>query len=188
MVHVNEPREAQTFDYRKMQGAYMHAEERRLINCLSVHVAAKFDPCIIVHIGVAWGASLYCSRAGAPDAVIYGVDVFGDENLRGESEQKKELNMQTIRADSRTAWQGFDRPIHFLYVDGDHSYETVSSDIKNWGKKVVPGGLAAFHDCIDCEVAEAISRALDDHMDSEEWEYLGIEAWSKYYRKKAEHG
>ena len=176
-------REAQTFNYLSMQGAYMHKEERRLINYLSTCAAKKFDPCVIVHIGVAWGASLYCSRAGAPHATIYGVDIFGGENLRGADEQKAELDIQVIREDSRTAWQKFNKPIHLLYVDGDHSYETVSSDIENWGKKVVPGGFAAFHDCIDCEVAEAISRALDDHMNPEEWEYLGIEAWSKYYAK-----
>ena len=170
-----------------MQGSYMHKEERMLINPLSMQAAERFNPCIIVHIGVAWGASLYCSRAGAPNATIYGVDVFGDENLRGEDGQKAELNMQAIRGDSRATWQTFDKPIHFLYVDGGHDYETVSSDIVNWGRKVVPGGFIAFHDCIDCEVAEAISRALDDHMDSEVWEYLGIEAWSRYYKKREGH-
>jgi len=175
--------EAQTFDYIKTQGSYMHVEERMLINRLSVYVAQKFDPCIIVHIGVAWGASLYCSRAGAPNATIYGVDVFGKENLRGDPEHKAELDIQAIRGDSRTTWEEFDKPIHFLYVDGEHTYSTVSSDIQNWGKKVVPGGIIAFHDCVGCEVAADVSRAINDHIKPDQWEYLGIEAWSKYYRK-----
>jgi len=172
------------FDHLKMPGSYMHEEERELIKLLSTRAANAFDPCVIVQIGVAWGASVYCSRAGAPNATIYGVDIWGDDTLHGTDEQKKELNLQVIREDSKTAWEKFKGPIHFLYIDGNHSYEMVSSDIEKWGSKVVTRGFISFHDCIDCEVAEDISRAINDHLDPKKWEYLGIEAWSRYYRRR----
>ena len=36
--------------------------------------------------------------------------------------------------------------IHFLYVDGDHKYEGVASDVRHYGPKVVPGFLMGMHD------------------------------------------
>lgn len=177
--------EGHTFDFRKMPGADMHQPERALINHLSIQAAQAFDPCVIVHIGVAWGASVYCSRAGAPNATIYGVDILGVDTLHGTDEQKAELDLQVIRGDSKVEWEKFKQRIHFLYIDGDHAYKTVSSDILKWGSKVVSGGYVAFHDCEGRErdVVANVSRAVDEHMNLEEWEYLGIEAWSKYFRK-----
>ena len=180
-----EVREGRTFDFRKMPGADMHQPERALINHLSTQAAEAFDPCIIVHIGVAWGASVYCSRAGAPNATIYGVDILGVDTLHGTEEQKAELDLQVIRGDSRVEWEKFNQPIHFLYVDGDH-FNAVSSDIVNWGPKVVSGGYIAFHDCLgrELDVVASVTKAVDEHVKPEQWEYLGIEAWSRYYRRR----
>jgi len=178
--------EGRTFDFRQMPGADMHQPERALINHLSTQAAEAFDPCTIVHIGVAWGASVYCSRAGAPNATIYGVDILGVDTLYGTAEQKAELNLQVIRGDSKVEWEKFNQLIHFLFIDGDHAYETVSSDIQRWASKVVVGGYVAFHDCTsrELDVAANVSRAVSEHVNLEQWEYLGIEAWSRYYRKR----
>jgi SAM-dependent methyltransferase len=35
----------------------------------------------------------------------------------------------------------------FVFIDADHSYESVRADIKAWRNKVRPGGILAGHDC-----------------------------------------
>lgn len=40
-------------------------------------------------------------------------------------------------------WQ---RPIDFLYIDGDHRYKAVMADIDGWMPHVRPGGIIAGHD------------------------------------------
>jgi len=45
--------------------------------------------------------------------------------------------------DAARAWSG---PIRLLFIDGDHSYESVSRDFALWSPFVVPGGLVCLHD------------------------------------------
>ncbi len=42
----------------------------------------------------------------------------------------------------------FDKPVGFLFIDGDHSYEAVKTDFEKWYPKVIDGGIIAFHDSI----------------------------------------
>jgi predicted O-methyltransferase YrrM len=37
-------------------------------------------------------------------------------------------------------------PVRLLFIDGDHSYEGVRTDIDLWGPRVVPGGVVVFDD------------------------------------------
>jgi len=166
-------------DHLTVPGIYMHADERCLIVNLS-YAVLDFSPCNIVHIGIGWGGSLYCSRIGAPLATLYGVDIVGADDLKGDELMREELNLQVLRGDSRVVT--FSEPIHFLYVDGDHTYEVVKSDIARWAPKVVPGGYIAFHDCIG-DWAAGINRAIAEELDPSEWEDCGIESWSRYFRR-----
>ena len=172
-----------SLDYLNLPGAFMHHEERELIKNLSAEVASIFNPCNVVHIGVAWGASCYCSRAGAPNAIIYGVDTIGDRDLKGSDEDKKELNLHPLVGDSRVIHKDFHEVIHFLYVDGDHARDTVLSDIINWGGKVAKGGYIAFHDCAECGWAPGVNAAIAEGILSAKWQDLGIAAWSRYFRR-----
>ena len=48
----------------------------------------------------------------------------------------------------------------FIYVDGDHSYEGVARDIRNYAPKLAREGIMAFHDTNKPEVALAIAAYL----------------------------
>jgi len=50
--------------------------------------------------------------------------------------------------DLSTSW---DRPIRLLWIDGDHTYEGVKSDFKNYSPFLIPGGVIAFHDVMHFE-------------------------------------
>ena len=50
--------------------------------------------------------------------------------------------------------------IDFVYIDGDHSYESIQQDLYYWYNKVKPGGIIGGHDYVD--VWPGVIRAVDD--------------------------
>ena len=95
---------------------------------------------VIVHIGVGRGISLHCSRHGAPEALLYGVDVLGASVMAGDPQAA------IITAFSQAAWLEFDEEIDLLFIDGDHSAAAVIGDVVGWRPLVRVGGLIVFHD------------------------------------------
>lgn len=52
-----------------------------------------------------------------------------------------------LREDSEAAAKRFkDGALDFVYLDGDHSYDGVSLDLRLWWPKIGPGGILAGHD------------------------------------------
>jgi len=41
-----------------------------------------------------------------------------------------------------------ERPVDFLFIDADHTYEGVRSDYRRYSRLVRPGGLIALHDIV----------------------------------------
>lgn len=57
------------------------------------------------------------------------------------------LTAWTIRPDySYNVAPSWFEPIGFLLIDGDHTYDAVAQDFRDWYGKVLPGGVIAFHD------------------------------------------
>lgn len=54
------------------------------------------------------------------------------------------------------------RPIRFLLIDADHSYEGVKRDFELWSPLVAPGGLIVFHDYLMPEVARFVDEQVAD--------------------------
>ena len=63
-----------------------------------------------------------------------------------------------IRKESVQASLDINEPLDFVYIDANHRYEFVASDILVWYQKVKSGGLVCGHDYDKPEVA----RAVDD--------------------------
>lgn len=57
-----------------------------------------------------------------------------------------ENNIEKIKDTSFNASKNWDREIDFIFIDGDHEYQSVVKDIKNFIPYVKKGGLFAFHD------------------------------------------
>lgn len=49
----------------------------------------------------------------------------------------------------------------FIYIDGDHRYESVKADLETWWPYVQPGGILAGHDYMLPE-HEQVVRAVDE--------------------------
>jgi len=53
-------------------------------------------------------------------------------------------------------------PIDFLFIDGDHEFESVLLDLQGWCPKVRPGGLIAGHD-IDGKWGDKVKKAVENY-------------------------
>ncbi len=70
-------------------------------------------------------------------------------------------NIVKIKTPSVAAAAAWKRPeIDLLYIDGDHRYQAVKSDLLAWGPHVKEGGFFSGHDYGSC--FEGVKRAIDE--------------------------
>lgn len=56
-------------------------------------------------------------------------------------------------------------PLDILFIDGDHSYQSVIGDLGKWVPEVRPGGLVLCHDADSASFPD-VRRAIDDFCGS----------------------
>lgn len=67
-----------------------------------------------------------------------------------------------IKGDSRELHENYDdNSIDFIFIDGDHEYDGVMSDIKNWFPKLKKNGIIAGHDYYPYETVQS---AVNDYF------------------------
>jgi cephalosporin hydroxylase len=75
--------------------------------------------------------------------------------------------------------------LDFLFIDGDHSYEGVKADYRNYREFVKPGGFIAFHDIKDtpyhrrmsCEVGRLWKELMGEKQEfcsNTDWGGIGL--------------
>lgn len=156
-----------TIPWQSFKGAALPLTERTWLKDAATRVP---DDGVIVNIGVLFGASMCCLRAGAPKARLVGIDIRSC---------KLPVQAELIIEDSRTCHTNFEAPIDLLFIDGDHHYEVVKADIANWSPKIVPGGVISFHDYapLPKDLAkiphlEGVRRAVNEWHALTGWERL----------------
>jgi predicted O-methyltransferase YrrM len=122
-------------------------------------------PRTVLEIGTALGGTLFgFAQVAAPDAVLVTLDLPEGRFGGGYYPARSFLYPRFARAgqsihlvlgdshDSQTLARVQEllgsRPVDFLFVDGDHTYEGVRADYELYGPLVRPGGLIAFHDIV----------------------------------------
>lgn len=104
----------------------------------------EISPMVIVEIGVDGGGSLETWKKAFDPEIMVGIDIL----------QRKEHEPYTmVYADSRTE-EAINmlkeklggRKIDFLFIDGDHNYETVKKEFQMYSSLVRDGGIIGFHD------------------------------------------
>lgn len=168
--------------YLEIQGKSMVTEQREFLKRLAEIVQARFEYPIMVNIGVLLGCSLACLRAGALDGVIVGVDINLKRRFPG-LEYRAYLKTIFIECDSHEFARMFCSPVHLVFVDGSHSYEAASGDLKLWSAKIPVGGIIAIHDLHMGQV----QRAFNEWYDPELWEEVEgkpCEGFRAYGRKQ----
>ena len=72
----------------------------------------------------------------------------------------------------------------YVLLDGDHSYEGVARDFRNYGPMINSGGLILFDD-YDTQDWPDIKDFVDECvMDNAEWEFVGSEWRTAIFRKR----
>ena len=137
---------------------WIFEDERKFLHEQAAETAKRFPAPRIVNIGVEYGASLHCLRAGAPEATIYGVDLNIDK-FEGDVEDFKLIKGDS--SDSVTS-RKVHRPVHMLFIDGDHSYDGVYQDLSRWADKVVVGGLVILHDHVESKEHPKWNPGIDE--------------------------
>lgn len=76
--------------------------------------------------------------------------------------------ISTIQGYSHEIIKEFNTPIDILFIDGDHDYNSVLRDYKDWSKLVKKGGFIAFHDVGGSHVTgpkEVVELEIADNPD-----------------------
>jgi hypothetical protein len=86
------------------------------------------------------------------------------------------------RAYSGDMAPGWNRPIRFLWIDGDHSYAGAKTDFDDFSPYVAPHGIVAFHDALH-EFAGPLRVFVEDVLSSDRFGAAGFVrsiAWSQF--------
>ena len=97
---------------------------------------------VYLEVGVRHGRSLAWARHFSKGDV-YGIDINHEITL--DHPMLRKVNF--IHAASNDAVKNWTPPIDVLFIDGDHTYEGVKDDWKNFSPFVKKGGVVYFHDC-----------------------------------------
>lgn len=75
----------------------------------------------------------------------------------------------------------------FIYIDADHTYEAVKSDLESWYPKLKKGGIMSGHDYVEVTtsvpfgVVQAVNEFLKKNNISNESFFLTSEQYASYF-------
>ena len=99
-------------------------------------------------------------------------------------ESLKYSNLKIIIDTSVNASKQFDKEsIDFVFIDGDHSYESVKNDIKYWESKVKENGLIMGHDYNWGDVARAVGENFNEVWILPDNVWVASKVWLRNVRK-----
>lgn len=129
---------------------------------------------VYLEVGVDKGKSLWIARQSAQAGVeVYGVDlrkdpqVLGTTFYQGDSVKIAKIWGNEIPGDER--WRG--KEINVLFIDGDHTYEGCSADLKAWYPYMARDGVILLHDCDASSpgVVQAYNEFIKQHKVKDAW-------------------
>jgi len=147
---------------------------------------------VIVEIGCYLGIStelfaMFCKEITSID--LWGMDESydGGENPKefwpiverlANERLSKYSNAKLVKNSGFLASQTFEsESIDLLYLDGNHSFESVVNDAKLWHEKIKVGGVLSGHDYNISTVQKAVNYILDT-MEYSDLNIFGDTSWS----------
>lgn len=152
---------------------------------------------VILEIGSWKGKSTMLLARGSKTnskSKVYAVDTFKGtkENsnkiintLPDFKENMKKANIENLVTPlvgfSTNVAKTFTEPIEILFIDGDHTYEGVIADIKDWEPKLIKGGWILFHDTSSKSVMKAVKEKIINSKDYSKIGFNGSIIFAKKY-------
>lgn len=75
-----------------------------------------------------------------------------------------------------------DYSLDYIFIDGDHSYEAVTRDLRLYWNKVKPGGLFTGHDWVLNDVKRAVTEFRTEYKINTAMQFTDFHAW--YWKKE----
>ncbi len=159
-------------------------------------IANHFNEGIFVEIGVWKGLSIkyLAEKVKNKPIKIYGIDTF--KGTPGEHDDDIDVInnnlfakfLKNVEGTGIEAISGRSDEVHilfqnksidFLFIDADHHYESVKTDLYNWMPKIKKGGIISGHDYAvggECGVIPAVNEFFGQikRMSSSVWYYENI--------------
>lgn len=134
------------------------------------------DPARVVEIGTGKGSSLVRIMYGLSlhhDVRVWSIDLEEKEEARQalEDAQVPNWRYELLVGDSAEVGMGQWEKLHFVFVDGSHTFKGVQADVEMWGRHMEGGSVMAFHDYGD--PLHEVTQAVDQLM-AEGWENVGL--------------
>ena len=169
----------------------IHAEQdpQEIIELAKLVIELK--PTVIVEIGTYKGGTLFIwSRLNPWAKKIISIDLPGGLYGGGYSDKRiklyrhfcydrKNTEMHFIRADShlRSTFESLKKilngqTIDFLYIDADHTYNSVKTDFDMYSQLMSPNGIIGFHDIRNMKNDHQVMQFWDEIKN--DYEYIEI--------------
>jgi len=135
---------------------------------------------VIVEIGSFKGRSTISLALGSMEGnkqFVYAIDKFAeftteqhktlypnffDDFKRNVTNAGVKDIVKPIQMTSAEASMSWSDPISFLFIDGDHAYESVKQDFSLWARHIVIGGILAFHDTRSWPGPTQLAKEIDE--------------------------
>lgn len=157
--------------YAAKARGYLKIEERHKLFDLARDVP---DDGTILNIGIEYGASMICLRAGNEVCSLLGIDLNTTKLILPN---EFNLHAEILNGDSGQIVRNFADELDLIFIDGDHGYRGVTLDTQylDW---LLPNGIVMFHDCFDWIENDKPHRQVPGVMGA-------VDDWFKSADKKA---
>lgn len=162
---------------------------------VGVRLGEYFDKLLCKNVKEAYGVDIWRSTdsLGQNDN-LYNQNVLDDQYKTVFNKYLNDNRVRLIREFSVNAATFFpDEYFDFVYIDADHTYDAVKSDLQAWYTKVKIGGVLAGHDYIPEETSirmghsvpfgtvKAVNEFLISKDIDENYFHLTSEIYSTYF-------
>ena len=142
----------------------------------------QFNWKIGVEIGDNEGETVFEIAKSNPKLKIYGITCEPKRKMLKES--LKYSNLETIVDTSNTTSNRFKKEsIDFVFIEGEHRYESVKNNIKYWEPKVKENGLIMGHNYNWGNVARAVGEYFTEVWIMPDNVWAASKVWLRHDRK-----
>lgn len=185
-------------DYKTAKG-WLRPEEREELKRLAATAVPHNG--VMINIGVEFGASIVCLRAGNPTARIIGLDLDMSKLVPEVYNECEPLLLEGDSGSRNIAEKVFllstyDNHLYtqLVFVDGSHIYDGVLADALYYCPMIIQYGIVVFHDCFDYDhpdqprldqfsaVNEAVTYWYNDNLQA--WEELHSVGTMRIFRRR----
>lgn len=137
---------------------------------------------VIINIGANIGTSAIAILEARTDAFVFSVDkkACPDEGNHLALSVADSTRCIRILGDSRRVGIHFPYNVEMVFFDGDHKTEALKADIKVWLPRILPKGIAVFHEYKHPNVPE-LTKVVDKAM--QKYTLIGEERYLIAFKK-----